>query len=70
MGGAAERGSIVLMATTFIYRCPNTGLNVQGFVADDPGDDTSYQPVACLACRDVHLVNARTGKLVGADDNE
>jgi hypothetical protein len=20
----------------FIYRCPNTGLNVQGWIADDP----------------------------------
>jgi hypothetical protein len=58
------------MATTFIYKCPNTGLNVQGFVADDPDDDRSYQPVACIACRDVHLVNPRTGKLVGEDDSK
>jgi len=58
------------MPTTFIYTCPNTGLKVQGFVAEDPTDDSSYRAVTCLACRDVHLVNAKTGKLVGEADDE
>ena len=52
----------------FAYRCPNTGLNVQGFTADDPGDDDSYVPVTCIICTRVHLVNPRSGKVVGADD--
>ena len=35
------------MATTFLYRCPNTGQTVQGWSADDAtDDDTSYQSVA------------------------
>jgi len=33
------------MGTTFIYKCPNTGLNVQGFVAEDPAKADGYQPV-------------------------
>jgi hypothetical protein len=52
----------------FAYRCPNTALNVQGFTADDPGDDDSYVPVTCIICTRVHLVNPRSGKVVGADD--
>lgn len=27
---------LLRMALTFIYKCPNTGFNVQGFVADKP----------------------------------
>jgi hypothetical protein len=52
----------------FAYRCPNTGLNVQGFTVDDPADDDSYLPVTCIICTRVHLVNPRSGKVVGTDD--
>lgn len=58
------------MATTFVYKCPVTGLNVQGFVADDPGDDRTYRSVTCLACRSVHVLNPRSGKLLGTDDKD
>ena len=36
----------------FIYRCPNTGLNVQGWIADDPteGNGETYQPFPCTIC--------------------
>lgn len=54
----------------FLYRCPNTGLNVQGWIADDPAEraDESYEAIACTACTRVHLVNPKTGKVLGADD--
>jgi hypothetical protein len=58
----------------FLYRCPNTGRQVQGWLADDPtdcpdGDNAdTYQSLACLACTRVHLVNPETGKVLGADD--
>jgi len=55
------------MATTFHYRCPSIGRTVQGWSADDvTDDDTEYQSVACLACALVHLVNLKTGKVLGA----
>jgi hypothetical protein len=28
----------------------------------------SYEGVTCLACRQVHMVNPRTGKVLGADE--
>ena len=48
----------------FLYRCPNTGLRVQGWVADDPTerDDDDYEAVACVACTRTHLVNPKSGK--------
>jgi len=49
----------------FLYRCPNTGLNVQCWVADDPtGENTErFEAVTCLACSRLHLVNPKTGKV-------
>jgi hypothetical protein len=53
----------------FLYRCPNTGRQVQAWSADDPTeDDDAYQTVTCLAYAGLHLVNPKTGKVVGGDD--
>ena len=50
----------------FLYRYPNTGDNVQ--VADEPDDDDlTYVQVTCLACAQAHLVNPKTGKVLGSD---
>jgi hypothetical protein len=55
----------------FLYRCPNTGENVQASVTDDAEDeDLTYVQVTCLACAQAHLVNPKTGKVLGADDDE
>ena len=51
----------------FIYRCPVTGYNVQAFIADDPtkGREDAFQSVTCTVCGRVHLVNPKTGKVIG-----
>jgi hypothetical protein len=53
-----------------IFRCPATGLNVQGWFADDgsANDGKTYETVTCAACRMVHLVNSKTGKALGAGE--
>ena len=53
--------------SALIFRCPNTGHNVQGWVADDPeaDDGESYESIACHACGRAHLVNPATGKVLG-----
>jgi hypothetical protein len=48
----------------FIYRCPVTGYNVQAFVADDP-TKVADAFRSCTVCARVHLVNPKTGKVVG-----
>jgi hypothetical protein len=54
---------------TRVFLCPNTGDRVQGWFAHDgSGDSETYQSVTCLACRQVHLVNPKTGKVLGADE--
>jgi hypothetical protein len=55
------------MMSTFFYRCPNTGFKVKGWVADDPTKDEAFEPVTCTACARVHLVNPKTGKVVGPE---
>jgi len=58
------------MATTFLYRCPNTRQTVQGWSAEDVSDDdTSYQSVACPACAQTHLINLKTGKVLGTKED-
>jgi hypothetical protein len=51
-----------------IYRCPNTGLRIQALAAEEitEGEDT-YEAVTCIMCRQVHLVNPHTGKVLGED---
>jgi hypothetical protein len=44
------------MMPPFLYRCPNTGDNVQAWAADDPEDDDfTYVQVTCLACAQAHF---------------
>ena len=54
----------------FLYRCPTVGRHVQAWIADDSSDEDTYATVSCLACRQVHLVNPSTGKVLGADEEE
>jgi hypothetical protein len=54
----------------FLFRCPNTGQLVQGWIAEDVShaDEDTYQSVTCLACQQVHLVNPKTEKVIGASE--
>jgi len=54
----------------FLYRCPTMGLNVQGWFADDASGNNgeTYEPVTCAACRQVHLVNPKSGRTLGDDE--
>lgn len=51
----------------FLFRCPSTGMLVQGQVAISEGPIPEYVGMTCLACAAVHLVNPRTGKLVSEE---
>ena len=53
----------------FIFRCPATGFNVQHQLDDDPDvSENEYEAIPCPACASIHLVNRKTGKLLGQDD--
>ena len=57
---------------TFLYRCPTTGRNVQGWVAEEVNSDNGdnvYETLLCLACNRHNVVNPSTGKVLGADND-
>jgi hypothetical protein len=59
------------MPTPFLYRCPVTGYKVQGLIADNPSEEKNghtYEPVTCIACQHIHMVDPKTGKVAGGDD--
>ncbi len=45
--------------TPFLFLCPQTGLRVQGLVAEDTSslDPDALVPVSCHACGGIHLIN-------------
>jgi hypothetical protein len=54
----------------FIYKCPTTGLKVQGWLADEPSSENAnktYEAVICTACTRAHFVNRKTGRTLGDD---
>ncbi len=54
-----------------LYRCPHTGSHVQGWIAEvvTDADENTYEPVTCIACQRVHLVNPKTEKVLGDTDD-
>jgi hypothetical protein len=53
---------------TRVFLCPNTGDRVQGWFADNGSESETCEAVTCLACSQVHMVNPKTGKVLGADE--
>jgi len=51
--------------TTFIYRCPIAGFHVEGFRPEQTSDDDLYEPVKCVVCEGIHMVNPATGQVLG-----
>jgi len=56
-----------------LFRCPATGLIVQGWHAGDasaadPGE--SYVGMHCMACNQMHFLNPATGRVLGGGDDD
>ncbi len=57
------------MGRHILFKCPQTGMNVQHWLADEASGDTSeYSSVNCPACTRFHFVHKETGKLLGYQD--
>jgi hypothetical protein len=58
--------------TTVLYECPNTGFRVQGYTVDETiaSELDVYAPVTCLACKLRHLVNLKSGEVLGQTGGE
>jgi hypothetical protein len=68
--GHVDRRQGQVLHHPFVYRCPRTGHRVQGFVpAEDVSEDANtFHSVRCILCNQDHLVNPKTGKVVGEDE--
>ncbi len=55
---------------TFLFRFPYTTALVHGYVADQVSDDDVYETIKCTACTRIHLVNPKTGRVIGQADEE
>jgi hypothetical protein len=57
--------------TPFFYRCPNTGVQLQGWAADDGAENAKeiYEGNHCPVCDKLHFVNPQTGKVLGIDED-
>ena len=55
------------MSRPIIYKCPQTGMNVQHWLPAAPDDEPkgTHRSVVCAACRRLHFINNLTGKLLG-----
>jgi hypothetical protein len=73
--GALNSGAIGSKRTSTeaqpAHRCPNTGMQVQGWFADNGSENggETYEATECIACRRVHLVNPKTGKTLTPSDD-
>ena len=53
---------------SILFKCPFTRELVTGWVADDPADSDTFETIKCLSCARVHVVNPKTGKVLGTHD--
>jgi hypothetical protein len=55
---------------SFLYRCPKTGLKVQGWLPDavPRPDPNTYEAVTCTVCNQMHLVNPWTDRTLGDEE--
>jgi hypothetical protein len=68
--GLASQGRHIVVDGPFRLQVPSDHLNVQHFLDDDPDiSENEYEAVTCLACSKLHLINRKTGKLLGQDDD-
>jgi hypothetical protein len=51
------------MDRQIVFKCPQTGLNVQHRLGDEPTDRT-HESVSCPACTRLHLIDRASGRLV------
>lgn len=53
-----------------VFTCPTTRMKVQylGTDEDDDVSDNEYEAIRCQACTGFHLVNRKTGRLLGQNE--
>ena len=55
---------------TFVYRCPITGLQVQGWTTDGGAENgkETYEGQHCPVCNRLHFVDPKRGVVLGVEE--
>jgi hypothetical protein len=64
---------LLRMGRHILFKCPQTGTNVQHWLAEgiDPDDPRcTYETVVCRACTKLHFIHKETGKLLLGHEND
>jgi hypothetical protein len=48
-----------------LFKCPQTGMNVQHWLEDAGDPKDTHKAVVCQACTRLHFIDGSTGKLLG-----
>jgi hypothetical protein len=52
-----------------LFTCPTTLIKVQHWLDDDKDlPNNEYEAITCRACGRLHLINRKTGKLLGREN--
>ena len=62
---AAAKRLRLALPETITCLCPNMGVSVESSFVDTEDSDEIYERVTCLSCRQLHMLNLRTGKILG-----
>ena len=58
----------ILTMPSVVFSGPATLMNVQHSLDDDPDlPENEYEVITCLACTKLHLINRKTGQILGQD---
>ena len=53
-----------------VFTCPATRVKVQHWVdGDEDVPDNEYEAITCQACSRIHLVNRKTGEVLGQQED-
>jgi hypothetical protein len=57
------------MSRPILFKCPQTGMNVQHSLpaTDDDEPRGTHKSIVCPACSKLHFLNRLTGKLLGQE---
>ena len=54
----------------FSFLCPYACVHVHAWTKAEDSENSRYETVTCAACQRVHLVNAKSGHVIGQEEKE
>ena len=53
-----------------VFTCPTTSMKVQHWLAENEDvSNNEFEAIRCQACAKFHLINRKTGRILGQNDD-